>query len=200
MSLGPAVLCCLGGCLLIGLIIRDFSFHQLSTTQQPLETAPSLSAANDSAVTTQSLIDAQLFGRAATPTRPLKEIVQAAPETRLKLQLRGAFAHSNPQQSRALIAEQGQSAAYYRIGDQLPGGAKLEQIASEHVILKRSGVIETLSFAAGKNAKKRRPRYLQSSLAATTTSTTAIVNEAASRQSTASIKERLKRLREARDL
>jgi len=67
-----------------------------------------------------------------------------APDTRLRLTLRGALASDDKQHARAIIADQGGKEEQYAIGDNLPGNAELSEIYPDRVILKRSGRYETL--------------------------------------------------------
>ena len=154
----------------------------------------------------RQLVEAHLFGHARQSATAESIETTIAPETRLRLQLRGVFAHSDQTQSRVLIAEQGKSAKYYRLGDSLSGDAILHAVATEHVILNRKGQLETLSFAANKSASGNRqvttrkdPSDKMHSFAPepTADSTTKI---ASTKKRTESIKDRLTRLREARDL
>lgn len=67
-------------------------------------------------------------------------------ETALKLVLRGTFNENRPDGGIAIIAdEQGVDRAY-RVGDSLPGDARLEQILAGQIVLSRGGVSETLSL------------------------------------------------------
>ncbi|MCC5857333.1 MAG: type II secretion system protein GspC [Ectothiorhodospiraceae bacterium] len=86
-----------------------------------------------------------LFGRAG-PLDRVDDTPIDAPETRLNLTLRGVF-HS-PSQERALviISRGNQGEDFYRVGDQLPGGATLAAIHPDRVILRREGRHETLSL------------------------------------------------------
>jgi general secretion pathway protein C len=88
-----------------------------------------------------------------------------APETRLKLTLRGAFASDDPDYARAIIADQRGQEEMYALGDKVPGNAELSEILVDRVILMRSGRYETLSLpeeaASGSTGKStvrnRRP-------------------------------------------
>jgi len=157
-------------------------------------------------VSISALVSAHLFGQ--PQQRSAAEPIETtnAPETRLRLQLRGVFAHSDPALSRVLISAQGKSAEYYRLGDSLSGGATLEAVAAEHVVLNRDGQLETLSFKTNKSAlgnpqlaTRNIPgeKKSSSSIDPTVDSTKKL---ASTQQRTESIKDRLKRLREARDL
>lgn len=69
-----------------------------------------------------------------------------APETRLKLELLGVFAHADSELAGAIIQEKGKAAKLYHPGDDLPGRATLYKIYADRVLLKRVGVTEALSF------------------------------------------------------
>jgi len=159
-----------------------------------------------SQVSISALVSAHLFGQPqqSASAEPIETTI--APETRLRLQLRGVFAHSDQTQSRALIAEQGKSAKYYRLGDSLSGDAILHAVATEHVILNRKGQLETLNFAANKSASGNRqvtarkdPSDKTNSFAEEPTADS-VEKIVSTQQRTESIKDRLIRLREARDL
>jgi general secretion pathway protein C len=70
--------------------------------------------------------------------------VEAAPDTRLRLELLGLFQHPQSTQAGAIIAEQGKEGELFRVGDRLPGNATLEEILADRVILLRAGQREAL--------------------------------------------------------
>lgn len=84
-----------------------------------------------------------LFGKAeATAVArpgPIK-----APETRLRLTLRGLIASDEPGQARAIIARAGGEERSYRVGDEITSGVTLSGIYPDRVILERNGRYETL--------------------------------------------------------
>ena len=99
-------------------------------------------------------------------TAPVKPAVPVnAPETRLKLTLRGAFASDDPDYARAIIADQRGQEEMYAVGDKVPGNAELSEVHVDRVLLMRSGRYETLSLpeeaASGSTGKStvrnRRP-------------------------------------------
>ncbi|MCX7557553.1 PDZ domain-containing protein [Xanthomonadaceae bacterium JHOS43] len=67
-------------------------------------------------------------------------------ETALKLTLRGTFNETRPEGGIAIIADEQGTDRPYRVGDPLPGDARLEQILAGVVVLSRGGVSETLSL------------------------------------------------------
>jgi general secretion pathway protein C len=109
-----------------------------------------------------------LFGeveRKPQQTRPEGPI--DAPETKLNLTLRGILYNYDPEFARAIIADAKNKDEFYRIGDELPGGATLDGIYQDRVILLRNGRHEALrlpeegletasSDGAGSSATARR--------------------------------------------
>lgn len=86
-----------------------------------------------------------MLGEARPETRKVQTAVPAqAPDTRLKLILRGAFASDDPELARAIIADPRGKEEHYSVGDKLPGNAELSEVHPDRVILKRGGRFETL--------------------------------------------------------
>ena len=81
---------------------------------------------------------------ATEPAKPAAPV--NAPETRLKLTLRGAFASEDPAFARAIIADPRGQEEMYAVGDTVPGNAELSEIQTSRVILMRGGRYETLSL------------------------------------------------------
>jgi general secretion pathway protein C len=84
-----------------------------------------------------------LFG-VAGEEKPVKVAPAIAPETRLKLTLRGVFASDDSAGGRAIIGDPKGKEESYAVGDPVPGGAKLSEIYPDRVILERNGRYETL--------------------------------------------------------
>ncbi|NOZ53208.1 MAG: type II secretion system protein GspC [Gammaproteobacteria bacterium] len=68
------------------------------------------------------------------------------PETRLNLKLKGVFASTDMAAARAIIADAKGSEDSYRINDEVPGGAILNEIYANRVILEHNGRLETLKL------------------------------------------------------
>jgi len=83
-----------------------------------------------------------LFGSAAA----LRAEVRSAPATQLRLSLHGTLAEADPKAGLAMIADDSGSERAYRAGDPLPGGATLEEIYPDRVILLHEGASETLNL------------------------------------------------------
>jgi len=86
-----------------------------------------------------------LFGKAEVTILTKGAPIQA-PETHLRLILRGVYASNDDADALAIIAEQGKKDTSYRIGDAVAGGAKLHQVYEDRVILQRDGRLETLKL------------------------------------------------------
>jgi general secretion pathway protein C len=86
-----------------------------------------------------------LFGQLET-AKPVQSPPVKAPETKLNLQLVGTFASEDDVQALALITESNGSARAYKVGELVPGGARLEQILTDRIVLSRNGHLEILSL------------------------------------------------------
>jgi len=92
-----------------------------------------------------------LFGNASATFDP-REAAEVAPETALRLTLRGTFSESAPGGGIAIIADEQGVDRGYRVGDTLPGDARLEAIYSGRVLLSRNGSNESLSLPRASEA------------------------------------------------
>lgn len=84
-----------------------------------------------------------LFGDARKQVASQQKIIDA-PETRLRLDLKGVFASTNSAEALAIISSSKDKDKMYRIGDKVMGGAILHSVFADRVILKRNGQLETL--------------------------------------------------------
>jgi general secretion pathway protein C len=115
--------------------------------ERPIAAAASAGAAPAraearSAVDVQGIIDAHLFG-IADPAEPAGDPADA-PETRLSLVLAGTITASDPKQGFGIIGESANNAKLYSVGDSVPGGARLNAVYGDRVILERGGQLEAL--------------------------------------------------------
>ncbi len=86
-----------------------------------------------------------LFGEARLKPQKPAAITEDAPDTKLRLTLRGVIATGDREMARAIISEPAGEEKYYALDDKLPGGAVLKEIAADRVILQtRAGRMETL--------------------------------------------------------
>lgn len=84
-----------------------------------------------------------LFGEAVQPAAAPGAGANA-PDTTLNLTLHGLFAAKRKETAFAIIAQPNGDEQPYRIGDAVPGGAKVQDILDDRVVLDRNGRLETL--------------------------------------------------------
>lgn len=84
-----------------------------------------------------------LFGSAGLTNA---QLARSAPATQLQLQLRGTLAEADPRAGMAVIADPVSGERAYRVGDALPGGASLDGVYPDRVILLHEGAQETLGL------------------------------------------------------
>lgn len=75
-------------------------------------------------------------------------VTAAAPttETRLPLTLQGVFVGDQPETSAAIISQNNRDGELYVVGAVVPGNAELMEVHPDHVVLRRAGNLETLTF------------------------------------------------------
>lgn len=98
-------------------------------------------------IDTAKLASFDLFGQPLLSASTASEI--NAPDTTLQLKLNGVFVSATPEQSSAIISQSSpNSAKLFRVNDALPGGAVLEAVFEDRILLKRGeGSSEVLRFA-----------------------------------------------------
>lgn len=137
---------------LVLVVLLGYSLAELTWTlwPQPPQTLPP--AAPGAAPTAgpraepgyRALPGLHLFGQAERSAADAPQAPLDAPETQLNLTLHGILYNPNPSEARAIVAGPGGDERAYGVGDQLPGGATVEQIYPDRVILSRVGRFETL--------------------------------------------------------
>ena len=111
----------------------------------------SLLAARDSdtasASRNQTLPNTPFFGVAAAEDKGLPELdLIDIPITQLNLILSGVLDNSAKDKASALVAEKGKPAQRLYVGDRLPGGAELYSVEVDHIVLRRNGKMEKLTY------------------------------------------------------
>lgn len=92
-----------------------------------------------------SIAEAHLFGEVSGEAAALAgDAALTAPDTTLSLQLRAAIAADDPQVAHAIIADSAGNERVYFSNAALPGGATLQRIQTDLVILARAGQVEVL--------------------------------------------------------
>lgn len=93
------------------------------------------------------IVAAHLFGVASADPEPppvADDDVIDAPDTRLNLRLRGAVMADESRLAHAIIADASGTEKVYFINDNIPGGARLQRVQLDRVVLNRSGTLEVL--------------------------------------------------------
>lgn len=97
----------------------------------------------------KKISDYHLFGNARKQVVAQQKVIDA-PETRLRLDLKGVFATTNASKAIAIISSSKDKDKTYHIGDKVIGGALLHAVYTDRVILKRNGKLETLRLPKSK--------------------------------------------------
>jgi general secretion pathway protein C len=93
-----------------------------------------------------SIASYSLFGAQPTTQGVAAGAKREASETGLQLSLSGVLVGRQPQSSGAIVAQTNGDAAYYRVGDALPGNAQLMEVEPGRIFIRRNGRYETLTF------------------------------------------------------
>jgi general secretion pathway protein C len=93
----------------------------------------------------ETLVKLHLFGEAGK-ARPVQNIEQKAPETRLNLTLHGVFVDAEPEKGAAIIGTSGSTQKYYKVGAAVMNGVTLRGVFNDRVVLLRNGQSEVLRF------------------------------------------------------
>jgi len=133
-------------------ITWDFMAPAEQTVPEVMETGAVPVQRNEEQALISQLPTWHLLGVVRQQAAPVKTAAPMdAPDTRLKLVLRGALASDDAQHARAIIADPKGDEEQYAIGDNLPGNAELSEIYPDRVILKRNGRYETLRLPQDQN-------------------------------------------------
>lgn len=90
------------------------------------------------AVELATVVNAHLFGVAGA------QAGGSAPQTTLPLVLTGVIANRDPAKGQAIIGDTAASAKLYAVGATIPGGARLNAVYEDRVLIDRNGRLETL--------------------------------------------------------
>ena len=111
--------------------------------QSSIARTPVISQPNQAQAIRQ-VASAHLFGEMQSSAVPRQK---TAPKTRLNLVLRGVIAADPMSLSHAIIARgKNGEEEVFAVGDKMPGGVIIEEVHADHVILNRSGKLETLQL------------------------------------------------------
>lgn len=115
------------------LLVADLA----SPAAAPASAAAPLAAAPRNAVDTPAILRANLFGQAPAAAGN-------APVTSMALLLGGVIADTDDQRGFALIGTGSTDIKFYKVGDTVPGGARLAAVQVDRVLLDRGGRLEAL--------------------------------------------------------
>lgn len=96
------------------------------------------------------ILSKHLFGEAGRAPVAATASNEPAVQTRLPLELQSVFVADEVSESAAIVAQRGKPGKLYSVGETLPGNAKLEEVLTDRIILRRAGSRETLMFPKAK--------------------------------------------------
>ena len=148
--------------------LSESSYH----ADSKLNVSASASSMPQKQVKVDAIQSLNLFGAFSQQEEvKVEEVIEDAPETRLKLTLTGVVASSDKAAAAAVIESSGKQETY-SVGENIKGTrAVLENVFSDRVLLKVSGRLETLMFEGllfDKNVKPIQPRSNNKSVPQTT--------------------------------
>ena len=96
-----------------------------------------------------AIADRHLFGDFTKPVEVVKEEPKRgpAPKTRLNLKLAGVFAYNPVERSMAIVSVDNGDQEASQIGARIVGETTLEEVHSDHIIIKNRGKLEKVSMA-----------------------------------------------------
>ena len=100
----------------------------------------------------EDIVARNLFGAAQAGAVP-QQVEERAVETRLPLELHGVFVAEDGEASAAIVAQKGKPGLLYTVGETLPGNARLIEVHTDHIVLRRGGARETLTFPEAKGGQ-----------------------------------------------
>ena len=146
--------------LLLSYSLASLSWHLVPASEQLVVPVPKQGSVV--APRQQEAMDIarwHLFGEQEL-SKPGPQRVEAIPETRLKLILRGVISGDEGSASGAIIAGPSGKQMFYALGGDLPGGAVLKEVHERHIVLLRNGSLETLRLprnSLGADVNDRQP-------------------------------------------
>src|SRR5579883_986701 len=96
-----------------------------------------------STVDIAAITNTHLFGVAPTP---VEGNGTNAPQTSMPLVLTGVIAANDPRDGLAILGPSIEATKVYAVGDNIPGGARLHAVFTDHVLLDRDGSLEALAL------------------------------------------------------
>lgn len=126
-------------------LVYPISDGPLWIPPQSTPTTQPVGSAENTGINYGVIAKAHLFGNAMQTSAPaVVETAEDAPDTRLNLKLRATVVAIDQNLAHAIIADGAGKEEVYFIADSVPGGATLQRIEVDRVLLNRGGVIEAL--------------------------------------------------------
>ena len=121
-------------------VLPDSELHDTLPPDEPVSPSPTIHPS----IADANIAQWTLFGRVGiVAPQPVVEAL-VIPETRLNLTLLGLISSNDKVFGKAIISDSSGSEDYYAPGMMVPGGAIVEEIHADHVILKRNNRLEIL--------------------------------------------------------
>lgn len=129
-------------------LARSVWFFAVGPEARAIAALPDPQAATpQTAFNVDEIAKANLFGDPSTATQRTEQTdLDDTPDTRLNLELVAVYQAEDPEQSLAVIGAGGRGQEAYRIGDAIPGNARLVAIHRGQVVISRDGIRERLRF------------------------------------------------------
>ena len=130
--------------MILSISTQAFNFYQTINKDTLMENVTNETKTSSSPSTISSEDFSLLFGFSNKQeiTKDNKEI----PVTKLHMVLRGALSGIENERYASAIIQTSNQDKLYEIGDSLPGGATLNQVFSDHIVIKRGNQLEKLYF------------------------------------------------------
>jgi general secretion pathway protein C len=115
----------------------------LAGASRPPKVAPHpVQPIQNQSVDVAAIVQAHLWGFA--PVVAAAQDAANAPPTNIPLVLVGIIAADDPQDGLAILGENAAGAKVFAVGDNVPGGAKLHDVYTDHVVIDHNGRLESL--------------------------------------------------------
>ncbi|MFD1217672.1 MULTISPECIES: type II secretion system protein N [Microbulbifer] len=142
-----------------------------------------------------NLPNTPFFGVAPVKTAEEPELdLENIPFTQLNLVLSGVLSSNVSERASALIAERGKPAERVYVGDTVSGGAEVYSVEVDHIILRRNGQMEKLSYPDADGRPTVPKQYANYARQAARAIGASSASDRADKQQ--SIRDRLEKLRE----
>jgi len=128
-------------------LVAPSSQRQSEPSSANSASAPAQQAKNtDKAQRVETLKNRHIFGQEPQSNVANSQSIEPAEATRLPLVLNAVFIANDNDSSGAIVSNPNKKGLLYKVGDILPGNARLIEVQQEQIILQRAGNREALAF------------------------------------------------------